>query len=415
MIILDLQRMIRHEVKRSTKRISSLPHSRMVDRSLFTKSEIVKAIRVPVTAIGELLKESSVRDCMFIRRGRKSILCCPREPNSHRLILFKDSPAAEILSRDYVKPVDYELSTTYDDFNAEEVLRKLIDIEQDPPSSFETIGHIAHMNLRDEFIQYKNLIGEVILDKNPHIRTVVTKVGVLSNEFRTFPMEIIASRDDDESLIANVNERRMKLRIDYRNCYWNSRLATERERLMQCFTSTLPDNSRLIDMCCGIGALACFASREGLEVFGNDLNPSAIECARYNSLQNKVDVPFSNKDARDFLRGLVRDGKLKEGKVNHVMINLPEIGIEFLDVFEGLFSSLEELGENEFRIYCHVFSREKPPTDISDRIPLRLPHGFDVRNVHVRDVAPSKIMYSSEFTVPRDILIANPVKRSRLD
>jgi hypothetical protein len=46
------------------------------------------------------------------------------------------------------------------------------------PTSFETIGHIAHLNLRAEHEQYKHIIGQVILDKNAHIQTVVNKVGV---------------------------------------------------------------------------------------------------------------------------------------------------------------------------------------------------------------------------------------------
>jgi tRNA (guanine37-N1)-methyltransferase len=272
------------------------------------------------------------------------------------------------------------------------------------------------MNLRDDFLPYKELIGHVILDKNPHIKIVVTKIGTLSNEFRTFDMEIIASRDDQRSLVATVSEQKMRLVIDYANCYWNSRLATERERLLRLFMKTESNNSRLIDMCCGVGALACFSAKEGLEVFANDLNPSAVACARRNVAQNKVEVQLFNMDARDFLRRLVSDGNLKEPKVNHVMINLPEIGINFMDVFQALFSSPEELGENEFRVYCHCFSRVNPPTDIRQRIPISLNDDVKLDLVHVRDVSPSKIMYSVEFTVPRDVLLGNVVsKKPRID
>lgn len=43
------------------------------------------------------------------------------------------------------------------------------------PTSFESIGHIAHLNLREELLPYKHVIGQVLLDKNSSIRTVVNK------------------------------------------------------------------------------------------------------------------------------------------------------------------------------------------------------------------------------------------------
>ncbi len=67
------------------------------------------------------------------------------------------------------------------------------------PSSFETAGHIAHVNLREEALPYKYLIGKAILDKNrPRIQLVVNKIGSIENEFRTFPMEILAVASENE-------------------------------------------------------------------------------------------------------------------------------------------------------------------------------------------------------------------------
>jgi len=36
-------------------------------------------------------------------------------------------------------------------------------------------------------------IGKIVLDKNKSLRTVINKVGELSNEFRTFDMEVLAA------------------------------------------------------------------------------------------------------------------------------------------------------------------------------------------------------------------------------
>ena len=55
-------------------------------------------------------------------------------------------------------------------------MQKLLPPGLEVPCSFETVGHIAHLNLRDELLPYKHLVGQVLLDKNPSIRTIVNKV-----------------------------------------------------------------------------------------------------------------------------------------------------------------------------------------------------------------------------------------------
>jgi tRNA G37 N-methylase Trm5 len=39
------------------------------------------------------------------------------------------------------------------------VLREVLPPGTEVPSSFETIGHVAHVNLRDEVLPYKKVIG----------------------------------------------------------------------------------------------------------------------------------------------------------------------------------------------------------------------------------------------------------------
>jgi tRNA G37 N-methylase Trm5 len=54
--------------------------------------------------------------------------------------------------------------------------QKLLPDGCEVPTSFESVGHIAHLNLREELLPYKYIIGQVLLDKNPPLRTVVNKV-----------------------------------------------------------------------------------------------------------------------------------------------------------------------------------------------------------------------------------------------
>lgn len=65
---------------------------------------------------------------------------------------FVENQGAEKTTHDLV--LDYEHWTT------EQVLRAVLPAEiNEIPSSFETIGHIAHVNLRDSQLDYKHLIG----------------------------------------------------------------------------------------------------------------------------------------------------------------------------------------------------------------------------------------------------------------
>lgn len=56
-----------------------------------------------------------------------------------------------------------EISLNYDNFTYIDVLRKVLPLDE-IPNSYELIGKIAHLNLREKFLPYKNNIGQLILD-----------------------------------------------------------------------------------------------------------------------------------------------------------------------------------------------------------------------------------------------------------
>ncbi|MCL7026106.1 hypothetical protein MKW94_013109, partial [Papaver nudicaule] len=151
------------------------------------------------------------------------------------------------------------------------------------PSSFETVGHIAHLNLRDEHLPYKKLIAQVVLDKNrPKIQTVVNKVESIQNEYRTMQLEVLAGNN---SLVATVMENRIRFHVDLAAVYWNSKLATERQRLVNRFTSS----DVVCDVFSGVGPIALAAAKKVKHVYANDLNPAAVEYLERNCVLNKLE------------------------------------------------------------------------------------------------------------------------------
>lgn len=52
----------------------------------------------------------------------------------------------------------------------------------------------------------------MILDKNPSLKTVVTKLGNIENEYRVFSMEVIAG---EQRLETEVVQHKAKFKLDF--------------------------------------------------------------------------------------------------------------------------------------------------------------------------------------------------------
>lgn len=76
---------------------------------------------------------------------------------------------------------------------------------------------------------YKLQIGQVILDKNPSLRTVVTKIGHIDSTFRFYELECIAGEPKYETMVI---EDKVKFMVDVSKMYWCSKLSSERNRMI---------------------------------------------------------------------------------------------------------------------------------------------------------------------------------------
>lgn len=334
------------------------------------------------------------------------------------------TPAAEAeppCSR--VSLTTHQVHLDYASFSAEEVLRQVFaPLRLEAPTSFETVDHVAHLNLRDAHLPYKRLIAQVILDKNaPRIRTVVNKLGSIQTQYRTFPLEVLAGESD---LNVSVREAGATFRFNFAEVYWNSRLSTEHARLVNAVVAhfhasrpRVPLASCVVwDVFAGVGPFAIPLGLRGCVVHANDLNPRSHHYLVDNIARNKVGAyvtPY-NRDGRDFLRERARQHQ----PVDHIIMNLPATALEFLDTFAA--EREETAGEEEGRsrglfdylearpiVHAYCFSKAEDPTAealarASAILGCALVNGKNGVSVHrVRDVAPKKEMLCLSFPLPR--------------
>eukprot|EP01018_Ginkgo_biloba_P011499 Gb_23862 [translate_table: standard] len=305
-----------------------------------------------------------------------------------------------------IKPdiVQCKLTLFYDYWQMDEVLEELLPKGMVIPSAFEVVGHIAHLNLRTEHLPYRRLIAQVVLDKNrPKIKTVVNKTDAIQNDYRTMQLEVLAG---NHSLVTTVIENGIRFHVDLATVYWNSRLSTERQRVLNTFTRS----DIICDVFSGVGPLAIAAAKKVNRVYSNDLNPFAVKYQLMNiachKLQGKVEV--FNLDGRRFIKEIF--GRDMPSLVSQVVMNLPKDAAEYLDAFRGAFREQhQDIHVLMPTIHVYGFSKAPiPESEFLERIATALgeiPKEVDMHRVRL--VAPGKWMLCAMFPLPKRVAFAD--------
>lgn len=146
-----------------------------LDKEAFTQTITVPALRVPTGVLNKVVK--SLRKSAIQRPGVPRVVQDKDQSTDFRLVLldphrvtssgsFSEAEAEALKSFGVCEELQYyELRLTYHNLKSEEVLEAVLPQGQDVTSGFSRVGHIAHMNLRDHQLPYKNLIGEAMHQK----------------------------------------------------------------------------------------------------------------------------------------------------------------------------------------------------------------------------------------------------------
>ncbi|KAL7799116.1 Met-10+ like domain-containing protein [Trichoderma ceciliae] len=394
-------------------------------------------------------------DAALAAQGRKCLVLKPHikpgVPETWSTVLQEASKLGEL------KIVPYELPFSTGKPNLTQrktvdVMRSILpeDLHGEIPVGFNTAGHVAHLNIRGQYLPYKSIIAQVIMDRNPTIRTVINKIDNvgMESEYRTFSYEVLAGPDD---MLVEVSEAGCSFKFDYSKVYWNTKLGTEHQRIVGLFKP----GEVVVDLMAGIGPFAAPAGKKGVFVWANDKNPESYKYLTDIVKRNKVSEfvkPF-NYDGHEFIKkgaDLVLEASQRGDHalipqkvsrsapgprpepiripvpptVSHFVMNLPASAIEFLHNFRGLYEGHEKLfaPHTETKlpmIHVHCFAVKAddatPLDDICQRINkeigvLLTPGNAEKEGqvlIHeVRDVAPAKRMFCASFRVPPELAFA---------
>lgn len=331
---------------------------------------------------------------------------------------------------------DKEVTLNYDNFNHHEILETILRKDNLNISSFSLIGHIIHLNLKDEFKPYKQIIGQVLLDKNPTQDLVLNKLDTIKSVYRNFNFEVLAKRNESTNTIVQVNENGLKFKMDFAKVYWNPRLSTEHRRIVE-----LINNGDIVyDVFAGIGPFAIPAAKEKkCQVFANDLNPESYNYLNENIKLNKIpgNLKAFNLDGREFINEIVKENLIenwmnnldnKNEKQFHIIMNLPAIAVDFLDSFIGLTEdklsdqTIADLYENNQLImptvYCYCFhAYDQDKNEMIENVKNKLNYDqiSQIDLFFIRKVAPAKDMYRITFKLPKEVLFAQkPNKKIKI-
>ena len=183
------------------------------------------------------------------------------------------------------------------------------------PTSYDIIGSIILVKLKEEFLQFKEEIGKYLLKSNKNIKTVCL-VKPIKNEFRTRELEIIAG---EKTAITVHKEYGLKFEVDIEKTYFSPRLATERKRI----TDLIKAGEIVVDMFAGVAPFSIMIAKYANPklVYAIDKNKYAIKYAQINIKKNNVldKVEVINTDSKKIYDILNR----KNVMADRVIMNLP--------------------------------------------------------------------------------------------
>ena len=191
-------------------------------------------------------------------------------------------------------------------------------------TSFDTIGDIVILEIPDDLLSKKQIIGEAAL-KFTKKQAIYMKKSAIKGTIRIRDLEFLAGTDDSVTI---HKEHGARLKLDVKEVYFSPRLATERIRV----SNNVKEGEKILDMFCGIGPFPILiAKNHDVDITAVDINEAAIKYLNENIELNKL------KGTIKTYCGDVRQvSESFNCKFDRIIMNLPGLAYTFLDVAVNL-------------------------------------------------------------------------------
>lgn len=226
------------------------------------------------------------------------------------------------------------------------------------PSSYQKIGDVIILNLKEELWKYDKQIGQFLLGKIPDTRTVCRRTGFITTERRKPQVKIITGDKNTETI---HKEHGIFYKLDVNEIMFAKGNLSERKRI----TKLIKDGETIVDMFSGIGYFSI-----GIAKFSNpkkicsiEINSKAYnylcENIRLNKVQDKiipilgdcvVEIPNLGRIADRVIMGLLPS--CKEYLIDAMKVVKPSGVIHYhgtaeKEEWKGLFEDVETAAEIE--------------------------------------------------------------------
>lgn len=253
------------------------------------------------------------------------------------------------------------------------------------PRGFDVLGgRVAIIQLHDSLVSFSDEIANILSEIG--FSSIYLRVSNVEGQYRLRHLRHLQG-DPNERLIHRENG--VDIVIDLKRAYFNPRLATEHERVIQMASS----NEKILDMFTGVGPFALqLAKHRSAFVEAWDINPSAIAC-----LQESISL---NRIKPDKIRAKIGDAK-KLAKItdkesfDRVLMNLPGQSVNYIET-----ALLVSRKGGIIHYYRFDETRSAGKDAIDEFNAIAAQNGYEIAHIgthRVRKIAPGKSQFCCEF------------------